>query len=128
MRSRHSLQFLISELCLTVVVSLSGPGGSRIRVFDITNGQLIVEKQLHPPEEGVLTEPLNAGASLAFAGIPNTPDIVVLTNGHTVHNLPGTESGKVWTWKSQDQRCVCSSVFNLPTDPLQLPCIILGSG
>lgn len=84
------------------VVSLSGPGGATLRIFEYSTGQLILEKQLHGPHEDhrLHTGHFENGTSVTF--IEQSRDIVVLTNGHNVQRVG--ETGKVhWVWESPDK-------------------------
>ncbi|CAA7264034.1 unnamed protein product [Cyclocybe aegerita] len=83
-----------------VVATLSGPGGSTLRTFDSLNGQLIVEKRLHPPEAGALSEPF-MGKHVVFS--PDSTDLYVLSNGCTVTCTDGISGETKWTWTSADQ-------------------------
>jgi hypothetical protein len=91
------------------VSSLSGPGGSTLRTYDLKTGHLILEKQLHSPVDGRLHEPQNLGISLLLStdSSLNSTAYFALTNGDSVTRLD--EAGKtLWTWSSPDQGCVYS--------------------
>jgi hypothetical protein len=88
-----------------VVAALSGIGGSQLRLFDAAEGDLIFEKQLHSPSSGQIFSPQQLGISIAFAG-DQSPDIFVLTNGHTLSRLAGLTGEIIWAWKSPDEACV----------------------
>jgi len=85
-----------------VVTSLSGPGGANLRTFDALTGDLLLEKQLHSPQVGLLSEPHHLGTYIAFGNeTKGSPELFVLTNGHTVQHIVG---GKIkWSWTSEDQ-------------------------
>ena len=84
------------------MATLTGPGGSTLRTFDALTGQLLVEKRLHLPELGILSEPIFIGKDIIFS--PDSTDIYVLSNGYTVTNI-NRETGNVkWSWSSEDQR------------------------
>ncbi|KAG1750542.1 uncharacterized protein EDB91DRAFT_1108061 [Suillus paluster] len=86
------------------VSSLSGPGGSTLRTYDLETGHLILEKQLHSPVDGRLHEPQNLGISLLRSTDPslNSTAYFALTNGDSVTRLD--ETGEIlWTWNSPDQ-------------------------
>jgi outer membrane protein assembly factor BamB len=86
------------------VSSLSGPGGSTLRTYDLETGHLIFEKQLHNPVDGRLHEPQNLGISLLRSTDTslNSTAYFALTNGDSVTRLD--EVGDIlWTWKSPDQ-------------------------
>ncbi|KAG0701659.1 hypothetical protein DFH29DRAFT_925728 [Suillus ampliporus] len=86
------------------VSSLSGPGGSTLRTYDLESGHLILEKQLHSPVDGRLHEPQNLGISLLHSTDPslNSTAYFALTNGDSVTRLD--ETGEtLWTWNSPDQ-------------------------
>ncbi|KAF5352206.1 hypothetical protein D9758_009183, partial [Tetrapyrgos nigripes] len=84
------------------VASLSGPGGATLRTFDIGTGDLLLEKHLHSPQSGILAEPNYLGTYIAFGNETNgSPDLFVLTNGHTVNHVV---AGNIkWSWTSEDQ-------------------------
>lgn len=86
------------------VSSLSGPGGSTLRTYDLETGHLILEKQLHSPVDGRLHEPQNLGISLLRSTDPslNSTAYFALTNADSVTHLD--ENGDIlWTWKSPDR-------------------------
>jgi hypothetical protein len=88
------------------VSSLSGPGGSTLRTYDLETGHLILEKQLHSPVDGRLHEPQNLGISLLRSTdiSLNSTTYFALTNGDSVTRLD--ETGDIlWAWKSPDQGC-----------------------
>jgi len=91
-------------LCFpTAVVSLSGPGGATLRIFDYSTGQLVLEKQLHRPHEGHRLYIGDFENGTAVALMEQSRDIVVLTNGYNVQRVG--ETGKVhWVWESPDKR------------------------
>ncbi|KAG2143699.1 hypothetical protein DEU56DRAFT_884358 [Suillus clintonianus] len=86
------------------VSSLSGPGGSTLRTYDLETGHLILEKQLHSPVNGRLHEPQNFGISLLRSIDPslNSTSYFALTNGDSVTRLDET-GDSLWTWNSPDQ-------------------------
>ncbi|KAJ1302386.1 hypothetical protein OPQ81_002704 [Rhizoctonia solani] len=65
------------------LVSISGPGGSHVRLFESFTGNLLWERQLHLPSLGRLLEPENLGVDVAFWNELSDIDAYVLTNGHT---------------------------------------------
>ncbi|KAF8809912.1 DUF1620-domain-containing protein [Phlegmacium glaucopus] len=83
------------------VATLSGPGGSTLRTFDALTGQLLVEKRLHLPEIGILSEPAFIGKHVIFS--PGSTDIYVLSNGYTVTCINGKTGDVKWSWSSPDQ-------------------------
>ncbi|KAG1790453.1 uncharacterized protein HD556DRAFT_1392090 [Suillus plorans] len=86
------------------VSSLSGPGGSILRTYDLKTGHLTLEKQLHKPVDGRLHEPQNLGISLLRSTDPSLNSTVyfALTNGDSVTRLD--ETGEtLWSWNSPDQ-------------------------
>jgi hypothetical protein len=87
------------------VSSLSGPGGSTFRTYDLQTGHLILEKQLHSQLDGHLHEPQNLGISLLHATDPslNSTSFFVLTNGDSVTRLDHETGETKWTWNSPDQ-------------------------
>ena len=101
----------IFYLLSAAVATLSGPGGSTLRTFDALTGQLHVEKRLHLPEFGLLSEPLFIGKHVIFS--PGSPDIYVLSNGYTVTNINGKTGDVKWSWSSPDQRFILPSPVTL---------------
>lgn len=95
----------------SVVAALSGPGGSTYRTYDASNGTLILEKRLHSPEVGHLSEPHHLGKFVAFS--PDGPDAYVLTNGHTISKIDNNTGKIKWTWSSEDKTCVMSCFLNM---------------
>ncbi|KAF8644498.1 hypothetical protein AX16_008429 [Volvariella volvacea WC 439] len=87
-----------------VVATLSGPGGSWLRTFDILTGQLLLERQLHPVVDGHMSEPAYFGKSIVFTDeLSNQPGLYVLTNGHTVNYIDGETGQSKWKWTSSDR-------------------------
>lgn len=105
-----------------MVSVLSGPGGSTLRTFDVTNGHLLLEKRLHQPAAGRLFQPVDLGVHIAFANRPNlttwstSEDVFVLTDGYTVRRIDSMSGELKWEWSSEDQ----TYVFKLPTKYLFL--------
>jgi hypothetical protein len=87
------------------VSSLSGPGGSTFRTYDLETGHLTLEKQLHSPLDGRLHEPQNLGISILRSTHPsvNSTPLFALTNGDSVTHLDHETGETVWTWNSPDQ-------------------------
>ncbi|KAF9007089.1 hypothetical protein BDQ17DRAFT_1407603 [Cyathus striatus] len=81
------------------VASLSGPGGSTLRVFDSSSGDLLLEKRMHDPQSGSLSEPHFLGKSVAFG---EDGDLYVLTNGYTLTRLDVKTGSEKWSWSSPD--------------------------
>lgn len=80
-------------------MSLSGPGGAVLRIFDYSTGQLVLEKRLQTPHEG---HPLDFGDGAATAFLEGSQDIVALTSGLTVQRIE--ETGRVpWVWESPEK-------------------------
>jgi hypothetical protein len=69
------------------VVSLSGPGGSMLRTFDRSTGQLLLEKRLNKPHEDPHLHSGNIGNGTEIAFVDQSRDIVVLTSGHNVQRI-----------------------------------------
>jgi hypothetical protein len=82
------------------VAALSGIGGSHLRVFDSTDGDLILEKKLHSHRTDRLSEPRQSGVSVAFA-TDGSLNMFVLTNGHTLYHM-NAAGGIKWAWTSPD--------------------------
>ncbi|OAX35578.1 DUF1620-domain-containing protein [Rhizopogon vinicolor AM-OR11-026] len=87
------------------VSSLSGPGGSTFRTYDLETGHLMLEKQLHSPLDGRLHEPQNLGISLLRSADSslNSTSFFTLTNGDSVTHLDHETGETKWTWNSPDQ-------------------------
>ena len=94
---------VIANFLLTVVVSLSGPGGSYFRVFDSQSGDLILERRLHDPQAGRLQEPESLGTAVGFGANENGRDVYVLTNGHTLRRIDRHTGEVKWGWTAPDQ-------------------------
>jgi hypothetical protein len=84
-----------------VIATLSGPGGSTLRTFNAISGILIIEKRLHAPESGHLSEPHDLGKHVVFS--PDSEAMFVLRDGHTVSHVHGATGELKWTWSSPDQ-------------------------
>ncbi|KIJ24147.1 hypothetical protein M422DRAFT_56525 [Sphaerobolus stellatus SS14] len=84
------------------VVALSGPGGATLRSYNVSNGDLVYESQLHSPLSGKLHEPPNIGEDIIFS-IDKTNDVFALTNAHVVRRVDGISGQPKWTWTSEDQ-------------------------
>ncbi|KAJ3575190.1 hypothetical protein NP233_g1262 [Leucocoprinus birnbaumii] len=84
-----------------VVATLSGPGGAILRTFDIQTGVMVLEKQLHPPQQGHLAEPHFFGKHVAFGG-DNSTDIYVLANGHTFYRMDRNTGEIHWQFAMPD--------------------------
>ena len=105
-RTFFPLNIIKFWIFFAAVATLSGPGGSTLRTFDALTGQLLVEKRLHLPEIGLLSEPVFIGKHVIFSS--DSTDIYVLSNGYTVTNID-SETGEVkWSWSSPDQRFISS--------------------
>jgi len=85
---------------LAAVISLSGPGGSMLRTFDRSTGQLILEKRLNKDPH---LHPGDFGNGTEVAFVEHSRDIVVLTGGHNVQRI-GETGGIHWVWTSPDKR------------------------
>ncbi|KAF8748749.1 hypothetical protein RHS01_10584 [Rhizoctonia solani] len=84
------------------LVSISGAGGSHVRLFEAFTGSLLWERQLYPPSLGRLLEPANLGVDVTFWHELSDIDAYVLTNGHTVSRLEGKSGKTVWNWNTDD--------------------------
>lgn len=93
---------------ITVVVTLSGPGGATVRSLDLKTGQVILEHHLHSNSEGLLLEPQQLGKDVVFD--QPSRDIYSLSNGHTVTRLSATTGEPVWAWSAEDQTSL--TIFN----------------
>ncbi|KAF4611826.1 hypothetical protein D9613_004025 [Agrocybe pediades] len=85
----------------TTVATLSGPGGAILRNFNALTGELLLEKRLHKPEIGALSEPLHLGKDVVFA--PHSNQMYVLSNGCTISCIDGSTGEVIWSWTSPDQ-------------------------
>lgn len=82
-------------------MSLSGLGGTVLRRFDYSTGQLVLEKRLQAPHEGHLLTSGDFGDSTAIAFMGESQDIVALTSGHAVRRIE--ETGTVpWFWEAPE--------------------------
>ena len=88
------------------MATLSGPGGSHVRLFEAFTGALLWERQLHPPTSGRLLEPPSIGIDIAFGRDVRDIDAYVLTNAHTVTRLEGRSGKTLWSWTTTDNRYV----------------------
>lgn len=98
----------------TAIATLSGPGGSTLRTFESLSGTLILEKRLHAPELGHLSEPHYLGKHVAFS--PELDGIYVLSNGRTVTHVDNTTGEFRWTWTSPDHTYARAFIKILLTD------------
>ena len=105
MGSRHSRKRFINALA--VVATLSGPGGSTLRLFDMLTGHLTLEKLLHDPASGHVSEPHHVGKHVTFD--TDATSIYALHNGYTVVKIDVTTKDIIWTWAAPDQTCVSRS-------------------
>ncbi len=80
---------------------LSGPGGSTLRTINATNGQLLYEKRIHPPEIGTISEPVYIGKDVVFSH--HSADLYVLSNGYTVSAIDGNTGNLKWRWTAPDK-------------------------
>ncbi|CAE6483430.1 unnamed protein product [Rhizoctonia solani] len=97
------------------LVSISGPGGSHVRLFESFTGNLLWERQLHPSSLGKLLEPANLGIDVAFWDDLSDIDAYVLTNGNTVSRLEGRSGKTLWSWNTEDISTLLSRVILSPT-------------
>ncbi|CAE6393262.1 unnamed protein product [Rhizoctonia solani] len=97
------------------LASISGPGGSYVRLFESFTGNLLWERQLHPPSLGRLLEPANLGVDVVFWHELSDIDAYVLTNGNTVTRLEGKSGKTVWSWNTDDISTLLSRVILSPT-------------
>ncbi|KAH7325157.1 hypothetical protein B0J17DRAFT_682400 [Rhizoctonia solani] len=97
------------------LVSISGPGGSHVRLFESFTGNLLWERQLHASSLGKLLEPANLGVDVAFWDDINDIDAYVLTNGNTVSRLEGRSGKTVWSWNTDDISTLLSRVILSPS-------------
>ena len=102
----------LGTLNFPVITTLSGVGGSVLRVFDSLEGTIIHEKRLHHSQIGQLYSQRTLGVDVAFgeprmAGVShNAKDLFVLTNGHTVNRIDGTRGDLIWSWTAPEQTFV----------------------
>ncbi|KAG8683374.1 hypothetical protein FRC11_013646, partial [Ceratobasidium sp. 423] len=97
------------------LVSISGPGGSHVRLFESFTGNLLWERQLHPQSLGRLLEPANLGVDVVFWHDLNDIDPYVLTNGNTVSRLEGRSGKTLWTWNTDDISILLSRIILSPS-------------
>jgi len=84
------------------VHALSGPAGSTLRVYDVSTGDLVHEKQLHNPAEGKKHEPPTLGLALALVRAQGGDRAIILTNGDTLQCVHSSTGETVWQWRSED--------------------------
>ncbi|KAF8625878.1 hypothetical protein AX15_005151 [Amanita polypyramis BW_CC] len=98
-----------------VITTLSGQGGATLRSFDVSTGHLVSERRLHPPSEGIGSQPQQFGNSVAYV-VDKPDDLLVLTNGHKVSYIDGTTGGTGWTWAAPDQTSLIlyTKLFSTP--------------
>ncbi|KZT08987.1 DUF1620-domain-containing protein [Laetiporus sulphureus 93-53] len=82
-----------------VVAAVSGSGGAMLRLFNASNGHLLLEKRLHKPEAGRLFEPETLATAIAF----DVNDVFVLSNAYILRRIDGKTGDVVWSWMSPDQ-------------------------
>lgn len=85
-----------------MLATVSGTGGATFRLLDVHTGDLLLERQLHRPESGRLLEPQSTGVALAFDSTP-TPNVYILSNGHTVRSISSATGEVQWGWAAPDQ-------------------------
>ncbi|KAF9528732.1 hypothetical protein CPB83DRAFT_813238 [Crepidotus variabilis] len=85
----------------SVIATLSGPGGATLRTFRALNGQLLLEKRLHLPASGALSEPFHFGKDVIFS--PNSDQLYVLTNGCSISAINSITGELTWHWEAPDQ-------------------------
>ncbi|KAG8698909.1 hypothetical protein FRC09_006944 [Ceratobasidium sp. 395] len=93
------------------MATISGPGGSHVRLFEAFTGSLLWERRLHNPSLGRLLEPADLGVDVAFGRDILDIDAYVLTNAHTVTRLEGRSGKTVWTWTTTDISILISRVI-----------------
>ncbi|PPR00992.1 hypothetical protein CVT24_000285 [Panaeolus cyanescens] len=82
------------------IATLSGLGGSTLRLFNPTTGALLIESQLHHPTLGAFSDPPYFGKEVLFDDDGET--MYVLTNGYEVRAVD-VSSGEVrWRWVGED--------------------------
>lgn len=76
-----------------------------LRSYNVSNGDLVFESQLHKPHIGRLSEPASIGQAIMFS-VDDTNDIFTLTNAHTIQRINGYTGKAIWSWTSEDQTYV----------------------
>jgi hypothetical protein len=116
----------------STVALLSGPSASTLRLFSIFSGELILERRLHTPNEGLLHEPPYLGSDVAFTTFTRRSSeegkeeakaeqgLVALTQGHTARMFD-TKGREVWRWGSVDTGYVSSHIPSRHTPPFLAP-------
>ncbi|KIJ64207.1 hypothetical protein HYDPIDRAFT_112159 [Hydnomerulius pinastri MD-312] len=112
----------------TSISSLSGPGGSTLRTYDLSTGHLLLEKRLHNPLDGRLREPQNLGVGLVYVPAENGNTsqeadvqehhqgaLVILTNGDTARRVDVSTGEVLWEWRSPDQGSLITYTHLHPT-------------
>ncbi|KAI9058646.1 DUF1620-domain-containing protein [Trametes sanguinea] len=100
-----------------VVAALSGVGGAYLRLFDATDGALLLETRLHSPESGRLFEPQDLGTAVAFGVGEQAQDVYVLTDGHVLRCIDRSTGEVKWGWSAPDQTSlvVYSKILSTPS-------------
>ncbi|KAG9119129.1 hypothetical protein FRC07_006008 [Ceratobasidium sp. 392] len=109
------------------MATISGPGGSYIRLFEAFTGSLLWERRLHDPSLGRLLEPADLGVDVAFGRDLRDIDAYVLTNAHTVTRLEGRSGKTVWTWTTSDISILISRVILSETQVITVGLIKTGA-
>ncbi|EST05955.1 protein of unknown function DUF1620 [Kalmanozyma brasiliensis GHG001] len=99
-------QVLLQKQFAESALVISGHGGANVRLFHAFTGFLIWESAQHSIRDGLLPEPGFPATDAVFltenATAETPPDVVVLTNAHTVRRLNGAFGAEVWKWEPQD--------------------------
>lgn len=91
---------LLLRLCISVLSTLSGPGGANLKILEATSGHILWELPLHDSSLGRLSEPVDVGIDISYA--PNAEDVTVLSNSNTVHRVSILEGTTKWVWTAGD--------------------------
>ena len=87
--------------CVQVLLSLSGPGETNLRAYDVKSGGLLWQSPLPDSFLGRVSEPANTGSDFAFT-LDGEDDVIVLSNSQTVRRLDKGTGGVKWEWVAAD--------------------------
>lgn len=73
-----------------------------VRLLEVRTGHIIWEVRLHQPQFAYAVEPRSLGVDMIFAA-DGSPDLFVLTNGHSVYRLNGLTGDVKWQRRLAEQ-------------------------
>ena len=86
----------------TVITTLSGQRAATLHYFDASTGHLISEQNLHPPQEGILSEPLHFGHFVTYVA-DKPSNVLILMKGHQLSCIDRSTGEVKWAWTDTDQ-------------------------